>query len=185
MGPRLDENETRLSYPIELEKVNQAFKMAGLFSKLYDPPTEADFNYISRKNLTIFQWRLLNLFKKMLDDELYYAIREYDIIGVKWKVHKYGIKLRDKMLRNPVLAEKVFSVWAERLDIKEVYNQFLKHRTMSDFFAFESWVCENECDCKVVMEDDFEDTSIVCSSDIDVYERFYSILRHLCVKTED
>ena len=182
MEPRLETQNDTVSLLLDLEKVTKAFQAANIFSKLYEPPTEADFEYISRKGLTVLQWRLLNLYKKMLDDELIIYKEECANKG-KPRVHTSGLCFREKMIKFSAISEKVFQTWAERLDIQFFYRKLLI-ANLSDSICFEQWAQNSEKRAEFYdelqnVEEDSEPIHFVNYSGNDIYKRFNSLLRIL------
>ena len=120
MEPRIGTKSQ--GYEVDMEKVNRAAKKAGMFEMFFNPPNEEEYNYLLRKKLTILQWRLLCLFKKMLDQELIFRKQEQQLISCENKIHSTGLSFKQKMLENETIAEVVFSEWANRIGISHLYN---------------------------------------------------------------
>lgn len=113
-------------YEVDLEKVNRAAKKVGLFETFYVPPTAEETKYLARKGLTVLQWRLLTLYKRMFDQELQLQKQEQDLLqSGKRGVTCNGLCFKQKMLRNEAVAEAVFAEWANRIGINHLYSDSL------------------------------------------------------------
>ncbi len=151
-----EENE---GYEIDYNKVNRAFRKIGAEELLFNPPTEAQYNYLCHKKLSVLQWRLLELFKLMFDEELRLCKDEYDVSGVGTPIRTLGGHLKDRMNNYPQIAEEVLSHWANRLGINHLYADSLG---------------TDHCDVHELHGKIYKN-----SSGVTVYERLYVLLRKL------
>ena len=110
------------SYQVDFEKVKSAFKKSGLLNKLWEVPTAEEYEHLCNKGLTVLQWRLCGLYKKMFADELTLCKEEYEENGYGRKVKVTGLSFKEKMLQNPEIAEEVFAHWSSRIGVNHLYS---------------------------------------------------------------
>ena len=146
-------------YQVDLEKVNRAFAKVGATNKLLNAPTEEEFRYLCRRQLSVLQWQLRELYKIMLDEELLLCKDEFETMGTGRRVYTSSGHLKDRMNQNAEIAEKVFANWAKRIGVSHLYAESLG-ADASEVHDVLHRVYNN-------------------SSGLNVYERFDKLLRSL------
>ena len=197
MEPRIGRQENgTITYEVDLGKVNRAVKKAGLTEQFYVPLSNEEGCVCARKGLSVLQWRLLNLFKHMFDQELDIASEEYDLnfCGFKNPIRRTGLSFKQKMLKNEEIAEKVFSEWANRIGVNHLYNLSLRGDTYEIHSCNHSIVTCIDSNEEIGYVQDDEVTEPLCrrgvlislsneglsnSSGKNVYQRFVQLLKSL------
>ena len=145
-------------FQVDMDKISRAFAKLGARAKLYNAPTETEYKYLTRKGLTVLQWRLRELYKLMFDEELAIRRTESELLGGK-QVQHVG-SLRTRMNNNYEVAEEVFAHWASRLGINHLYAESL---------------CADPSNCHEILHRNYHN-----SSGILIYDRFDRLLKRLC-----
>ena len=121
--------EPRISakpYRIDRQVVDHAAQRVGLVETA---PCEEERTYIQNKGVTIFQWRLLKLFKFMFDQELQRCRQVQELqgwISMKDRVRYSGMTFAQRMTYNEEIAEHIFKEWANMLGIDSLYRSSRK-----------------------------------------------------------
>ena len=181
MEDRLDTNAPLVTFEVDLDKVNQAYRKSGIMEKMLEPLNEAQMKYLQEKELTVLQGRLLYLFKVMFENEL-----------EEREIRTAGLSFKSKMLKYARVAEVAFKQWCGRIGVAHLYHSSLScgedeismvHRdVLACFDAAELTFRDDEVTCFSEEKGTVAKISLGClsnSSGKTVYQRFVNLLRTL------
>ena len=112
-------------YQVDMKKVNEAFAKAGVADKLFNPPTEQEYQYLTHHNLTVFQWRLREFFKLKFDQELKDRCEDENLFFGTKKVFEPIGKLSDRMKTYQECATDSLEQWAYLLGVLDYFKEFV------------------------------------------------------------
>ena len=180
------------------QKAQRAAKKVGMSPKLffsrkskdYVRPSKEEKAYCRQKSITVFQGRLRSLYRLMLEQRLEEEAMERDLNG-HGRVVCHGVTFKRLMLSNDVIAESVFSEWANRIGVAHLYHKFrygeneipnLSHNFVycidtPDNYSYEDDIDATDCQRGMVVS--VVSQGLSDCSGVDVYERFCQVLKML------